>query len=277
MQAKHEYEQKIAVKLSDPETTSKQYWSLTKKMYGNLKKAGIPSIIDDEKVFATSEEKATLFNEHFAAKANLPENLPDLPVFTLLTEAKLTEVQTSPEIIKKILKNLQICKANGPDNVSNRILKTIADEIALPLSNLCNMSFNSSKYPDSWKEANVTPVHKSKNRQIKLNYRPISLLSNIGKVPERVVFIELFKFCMENEILTWRNAGYKPMDSTVNQLVLLCHKIYEALATGKDVCFVSLDASSAFDRVWHKGLMFKLRQIGVGGKLLNWIEDYLSN
>ena len=67
------------------------------------------------------------------------------------------------------------------------------------------------------------------------------------------------------------------MDSTVNQLILLSHKIYEALENGRDVCFVSLDASAAFDRVWHEALIFKLKQIGVGGQLLRWIESYLTN
>ena len=82
---------------------------------------------------------------------------------------------------------------------------------------------------------------------------------------------------MENNLLTWRNSGYKQLDSTINQLVLLCHKIYQALAEGKDVCFVSLDASAAFDRVWHKGLLHKLKQFGICGTLLIWLESYLTN
>jgi len=82
---------------------------------------------------------------------------------------------------------------------------------------------------------------------------------------------------MAHNLLTWRNSGYKYLDSTVNQLAFLCHKIYEALENGQDVCFVSLDASAAFDRVWHKGLLFKLKQIGISGMLLTWFESYLNN
>ena len=67
------------------------------------------------------------------------------------------------------------------------------------------------------------------------------------------------------------------MDSTINQLVFLCHKIYAALENGQDVCFISLDASAAFDRVWHKALLFKLRQFGISGTLLLWFESYLTN
>ena len=82
---------------------------------------------------------------------------------------------------------------------------------------------------------------------------------------------------MTNNLLTWRNSGYKHQDSTVNQLVNICHKIYTALEDGRDVVFVSLDASSAFDRVWHDGLLFKLRQMGVRGNLYDWIKSYLEN
>ena len=82
---------------------------------------------------------------------------------------------------------------------------------------------------------------------------------------------------MQSNLLTWRNSAYKTGDSTVNQLTYLVHRIYEALSQGKDVCFVSLDASAAFDRVWHKGLLFKLKRLGIKGTLLTWIADYLSN
>ena len=60
-------------------------------------------------------------------------------------------------------------------------------------------------------------------------------------------------------------------------MIYIIHKIYEALTKGDDVCFVSLDASAAFDRVWHAGLIFKLRQFGIRGTMLNLFIDYLSN
>ena len=183
---------------------------------------------------------------------------------------------TQSDIIE-ILKNLDISKANGPDNISNRILKNISGSISKPLARLCNKSLSSGIFPDKWKEAHVSPVYKKSDRQDKNNYRPISLLSNIAKILERLVFNVLYKYCMDNNILTWRNSGYKHLDSTVNQLVFLCHKIYEALAEGKDVCFVSLDASAAFDRVWHQGLLYKLKCYGISGTLLSWIESYLSD
>lgn len=132
--------------------------------------------------------------------------------------------------------------------------------------------------PKCWKSANVTPVYKGKNnKQDKNNYRPISLLSNVGKILRKIVFKNLYAYCKQNKLLTWRNSGYKPKDSTINQLISITHKIYKSLEDGNDFCFVSLDATAAFDRVWHSGLIHKLRKIGIGGQLLNFFIDYLSD
>lgn len=111
-----------------------------------------------------------------------------------------------------------------------------------PLQKLFNLSLKTKVFPAKWKEADVTPVFNTGDRQDKRNYRPISLLSNIGKILERIFFMKLYEYCHANGLLTWRNSGYKRLDSTVNQMIYTSHKIYEALANGEDVCFVSLDA-----------------------------------
>ena len=138
------------------------------------------------------------------------------------------------------------------------------------------MSLQLGQFPTIWKEANVTPVYKKNDRQDDNNYRPISLLSCLGKLLERIVF-KLYEFLFKNNLLTGRNSGYKQRDSTINQLLFLIHQVYEALSKGLDVCFVSLDASSAFDRVWHDGLIHKLKKKGITGRLLHWFVDYLSD
>ena len=71
-------------------------------------------------------------------------------------------------------------------------------------------------------------------------------------------------------------SGYRPGDSTVNQILYLTHKIYEAFEQGKEVRVVFLDISKAFDRVWHNGLLYKLKSIGVRDpNLVSWFESYL--
>ena len=200
----------------------------------------------------------------------------DLPPF-VPSVYKLTQIETNEEEVRKILLGLNIYKASGYDNISNRILKWTANSIANPLSNLFNQSFSHGIYPDIWKKANVSPIFKLNDKQDKNNYRPISLLPNLGKIQERVAFKHIYSFCMEHNILIWRNSGYKPLDSSINQMIFITHQIYKALENGDDVCFVSLDASAAFDRVWQKGLLYKLRCIGIAGPLYLWLESYLTN
>jgi hypothetical protein len=125
--------------------------------------------------------------------------------------------------------------------------------------------------------ANITPVHKKNSKQNKTKYRPISLLSCMEKVLKKLDFKTLYGFCERNNLLTWKNSGFKPLDSTVNQLISIIHQIYTALETGQEVCIIFLDVSKAFYRVYHDGLIHKLQCMGIGGNLLQWLTSYLSN
>ena len=274
--AKLNHFNRIGEKLADPNTSSKEYWHLVKLLYGTKIDAGIPPLKDNDTIYSTAKEKADLLNRHFASKSRLPlDNIPVLPVNVYQTDDRLSEIIVTESDIQEAIKSMKIASANGPDNISNRLLKEVTHSIAKPLKSLLNLSLQTSSVPVKWKEAHVTPVFKSGDRQDKVNYRPISLLSNIGKLLERIVFKQLYKFCESRGLLTWRNSGYKRLDSTVNQMIYISHKIYEALSNGKEVCFVSLDATAAFDRVWHDGLIHKLKNKGISGKLLAWLTNYL--
>ena len=72
-------------------------------------------------------------------------------------------------------------------------------------------------------------------------------------------------------------SGFRPGDSTINRLIFLVHKIYEALEGGKEARVVFLDISKAFDKVWHAGLLRKLGALGVQSPLLQWFESYLRS
>ena len=73
-----------------------------------------------------------------------------------------------------------------------------------------------------------------------------------------------------------KNSGFKKGDGAINQMLCITDSIYKALDCGNDVAMIFLDISKAFDRVWHKGLLFKLKCLGVGGSFFAWIDDYLS-
>ncbi len=144
-------------------------------------------------------------------------------------EGRLEEINLTKITVYKVLKKLKTNKAIGPDNIFNRILLNTAEVISEPLAVLFNSLFQIGTFPIQWKRANVIPVYKRKNKQDKSNYRPISLLSTGGKVMERCVFNELYDFCKQHNLLTWKNSGFKPNDSTFNQLISIIHRIHCSL------------------------------------------------
>ena len=152
-------------------------------------------------------------------------------------------------------------------------------DIAIVVPLIFDNILTSSVYPDSWKLANVSPIFKKEDNRLVENYRPISLLPICGKIFEKIVFDNLYSYLNNNKLITSNQSGFRPGDSTTNQLLYLINEIHEAFDNPKslEVRAVFLDISKAFDKVWHDGLVFKLKQNGISGNLLALFENYLTN
>ena len=103
------------------------------------------------------------------------------------------------------------------------------------------------------------------------------LLPICGKVFERILFNNTFSFFLENNLITQKQSGFKPGHSFINRFLSITHEVYKSFDDGFEVRSVFLDISKAFDKVWHQGIIFKLRQNGILGDLLNILSDFLSN
>jgi hypothetical protein len=276
--ARLDYNIKTQEKLNDPTLAPKKYWSIVKRIYGSKKGMGIPVIQKGDKQLCTSIDKATAFTDYFKGQQTLIEPVGHLlPPLNLRTNERINSIVSTPEEVKIILGNLDVGKAHGVDGVSARLLKETKETISGPLSALINKSFSDGTVPSSWKRANVSPVHKKESKSAIGNYRPISLLSTLAKVQERVVFRRLYDFLSNNKLLTPRNSGFKERDSAMCQLISIVDKIHKALEAGKEINMVFLDVSKAFDKVWHKGLLLKLKSNGIAGDLYHWLESYLAD
>ena len=117
------------------------------------------------------------------------------------------------------------------------------------------------------------------SRQIKNNDRPISLLPLCGKIFEKLVFDCIYEHLAENQLITPNQSGFRPGDSTINQLLYITHSIHTAFEeySSRETRAVFLDISRTFDKVWHADVNFKLQSNGISGPLLVLIESYLSN
>ena len=90
---------------------------------------------------------------------------------------------------------------------------------------------------------------------------------------EKIIFKYLYNYLEQHDILTKHQSGFRPKDSTVNQLLEIYYVIIENLDKGKDIRFIFCDISKAFDKVWHEGLLYKLKKYGINGSLINWFTS----
>ena len=170
-------------------------------------------------------------------------------------------------------------KAHGHDGVSMRTLKICGPSVIKPLTLLFNNCLRHGVSPNDWKKANVIQVDKKGNKQLVSNYRPGSLLPICSKIFEKLIFDCIYDFLDQNCLLKANQSGFRPVDSSINQLIAITHSIFTAfdIKPSLEVRGIFLDLSKAFDRVWHKGLIHKLKNIGTDGNLLSLIESFLHD
>ena len=194
----------------------------------------------------------------------------------MFTNSNLEYIQISRKLILNINSNLNVNKAHGADNISGRMIDLCGESITLPLSIIFTNIMNTGIFPNNWKSANVTPTFKKESKQNIKNYRPISLLPLFAKIFERILFSQMYNYFVSNDLITKNQSGFRPKDSVTNQLIYLVDEIHSSLDINLEVRAVFLDMSKAFDKVWHAGLLFKLKQNGINGRLLNLLENYLE-
>ena len=198
----------------------------------------------------------------------------DLPNILSESEYVLNNINITESDVVDLLNILDISKAIGPDDISPRILKSI---LKYPLCKIFNISLRSGDFPSDWKKANVCPVSKKDSPALLQNYRPILLISIVGKVMERCVFKHINNYLLNHNIITHCQSGFTKGDSAINQLVDITNNIEKALDDGKEFRIVFCDVSKAFDKVWHRGLLHKLKNYGFDGNIIIWLEHYLQD
>ena len=277
--AKETYLKNQGVKLSSPETAKKTYWNILKNFLNKCKVPRIPPLFHNNEFISNCKQKAEIFNKYFSSQCTPFQNDSILPPFKKLTHNNIESLSIIEDEIKLLLNNIDSAKATGPDGISAKMLKMCGDTLIVPIKIIFLNILKTGNFPLQWKKANVTPVHKKKDKQLVENYRPISLLPILSKIFERIIFKNLYNHLVSNKLISKNQSGFRPGDSCTNQLLFLINEIHKAFDDENclEVRSVYLDMSKAFDKVWHQGLIFKLKQNGVSGQLLKLLSNYLSN
>ena len=179
--------------------------------------------------------------------------------------------------VENILKSLDISKATGTDNIGPRLLKVAASVIADSITFICNCSIQNSVFPDKWKDAKVSPLHKNGPCDDVNNYRPISVLPVLSKILERHVHISLMNYLNEYNLLHPTQSGFRSAHSCETAFVNMIDRWLQSMDNGQLIGVVLVDFKKAFDLVDHKILLEKLNLHNLSEDSLNWFSSYLQN
>jgi ribonuclease P/MRP protein subunit RPP40 len=189
----------------------------------------------------------------------------------------LSDVIFTCELVKGAITKLPGAAAPGPDGVAPVFLKAGGSLVISALTDIFEMSFNSGTVPASWKKCFVAPIWKGSDKSVAANYRPIALTSNCMKLMERVIHPRIMEHLERVGALDEAQHGARPGRSTLSQLLQQHEILLKLLENGDNVDIVYLDFSKAFDKVDIAVLLAKLKKSNIKGKLLEWIQEFLTN
>ena len=265
---------------------SKKIWNGINNIIHNSKDKNNNNIfleINNETI-ENQSEVAGAFNEYFGSIAqNLQNKIPNFGNFedyvTGLTspDSFFFKAVTQAEMLKTI-KALNHSKSTGDFSIDRHIFDCIPNELAIILTSLINLTFETGIFPDSLKIVKVIPVFKNKGSNlITNNYRPISLLSNVDKIFEKLVHKRLTSFFLKHNLFYNKQFGFRKSHSTNHTLINLTENIRKSLDSGQFSCGVFIDLQKAFDTVDINILLRKLELYGIRGKCNQWFRSYLTN
>lgn len=273
------YKQKIKCNSDN----NKTLWETVKELTSSRKsQRNIRHINQDGKIIDSNKLMAEIFNNHYATigekLANKIKN--NTTEFSVMHHSHPKSMFITPigvGEVEDVIKQLKNNKAPGADCVTGEVLKCTAPSVSQPLMFLFNKCLEEGYFPDILKTSSVIPVFKSGDEADINNYRPISLISTISKIFEKLIRQRLYTYLDTHKLLSARQYGFRSGISTQDALLHLTSNIYSAMDSSKKSLSVFIDLSKAFDTVSHTLLLNSLEHIGVRGLALKLFSSYLTN
>ena len=165
--------------------------------------------------------------------------------------------------IGKIITKLPPKNSSGHDNISNVLLKQLSKIVSPLLCRLCNMSLTSGVFPDLMKVADVVPLHKGKSPHLESNYRPISLLTTMSKILEKVMYSQVYSFLDKTNQIYENQYGFRVKHSCEHAVSKVISEILKNNEHNKYTVGLFLDLSKAFNTLDHGIVLKKMELYGI--------------
>lgn len=264
---------------------SKKFWKLSRSLRG--KQPSAPSTLrHGDNTVITNGDKAEAFASIFERSHTITLNDThphDRTVLRAVARMDRTDPNPDPVLtdtaeLTEIVGSLRPFKAPGRDGIPNILIKQLPDITIGQIADVFNACMRLNHWPASFKMAKVTPIPKpNKDKGHTVNYRPISLLNNLGKLFEKVIHRRIALFVAENDILNDEQFGFRPQHSTSHQVLRVANHIRTNKAQRRSTGMVLFDIEKAFDSVWHDGLTFKLNKMGFPIYLQRMIREFTTD
>ena len=284
---------------------SKTFWKIVKPILSKkIKSNERITLIENDEIIKTEKGTAKVLNTFFS---NIVQNLDiqqynvDDPICENINDPILKAIvryrnhpsivaikkfcnfkshfyfkNVQKEEILKELNNLNINKATQNTDIPTKIIKENSDIFGDFIFSNFNCYINTSSYPLLFKRADITPVHKKDSKSEKNNYRPVSILSNISKVYERIMFKQMSEF-FESSFFSKYQYGFRKGFSAQHCLVSMLEKWKSETDNKKSFGALLTDLSKTFDCLSHKLLIAKLNAYGFNMSTLRFVHSYLKN
>ena len=274
--------QKYLQHLTPEEATDYSLWKATRKI--KRPKTFIPPIRNSDGQWArTDTEKANVFAQHFKNIFEPPERviteIEENILLNNLTTNEQTNQQTLNVKVKEILqviKTLKPKKAPGYDGISGKLIKELPIKAVRFITIIINSALRLNYFPYQWKVAQIILINKpGKQPELVTSYRPISLLPILSKIYEIVILEKLNPIIEKNNLIPQHQFGFRKKHGTIEQVNRVVSKVRKTIEN-KNICnAVFLDVAQAFDKVWHKGLLKKLKSY-FPNNLYKILKSYLN-
>ena len=253
------YANKTKESMTSQKLGSRDFWRIANSVLSKGKSA-IPPLFSSPEVLSSASNKAKLFAENFWKNSNIDDSGISL---------KLHNISVTPKSVKKVIMNLDLSKAPGPDSIPVVVLRNCEPELSYILAELFNKCLKESCFPNCWKVPSVVPIFKNVGeRSTAKNYRAVSLLSVVSKVFENLVNNRIVDYLEKCGFFSDFQYGFRSSQSTADLLTVVSDRIARAFNRSVATRAVALDISKAFDRVWHAGLLHKLKSYRISGRYL---------